>query len=313
MPFLHPQMQAVLKKSNDLVPSYSLMETPLSKVREYYAEERKFWNEGGPKISVIKDDEVLGPVGPIPIRIFHPNPEIRLPILLYLHGGGYVLGSIETHNRIMRELSFRSGCVVIGIDYSLSPEQKFPVALDEISCVLKWLNKRPSSNKKSPYFFDTDKIVIGGDSSGANLSIGTALNFKNCLTGLLLIYGWFGLRDSCSSRIFANTLDGMAEDDLKYYTKSYIRSNEDLSDVRINALRADLKGLPPSCMIVSDMDPLLDDSRALSYFLEENGVLCEMHLHRGVLHGFMHYSRMLDASVKGLEQCSDFLKKILLD
>ena len=84
-------------------------------------------------------------------------------------------------------------------------------------------------------------------------------------------------------------------------------------DVRINSLGADLNGLPPCCIIVSDIDPLLDDSKTLAYFLEENGVSCEMHLHRGVLHGFMHYSRMLDASVKGLEQCSDFLKKILLD
>tara|TARA_Y100001970_G_scaffold278403_1_gene384039 strand:+ start:810 stop:1751 length:942 start_codon:yes stop_codon:yes gene_type:complete len=313
MPFLHPQMQAVLKKSNDLVPSYSLVETPLYIVRENYAKERKFWNEGGPKISVVKDDEVLGPVGQIPIRIFHPNTEIRLPILLYLHGGGYVLGSIDTHNRIMRELSFQSLCVVIGVDYSLSPEQKFPVALDEIGSVLKWLIKKSSSKKNSPYFFDTDKIVVGGDSAGANLSMGIALNFKNCLSGLLLIYGWYGLRDSCSSRIFANKLEGMGEKDLKFYTKSYIRSREDLADFRINVLGADLSGLPPSCIIVSDMDPLLDDSKALAFFLEENGVTFEMHLHKGVLHGFLHYSRMLDASVKGLEQCSEFLKKIFLD
>ena len=313
MPFLHPQMQAVLKKSNDLVPSYSLLETPLPIVRENYAKERNFWNVGGPKISVVKDDDVPGPIGKIPIRIFHPNTEFRLPILLYLHGGGYVLGSIDTHNRIIRELSFRSGCVVIGVDYSLSPEQKFPVALVEIGYVLKWLIKKSASNKKSPYYFDSEKIVIGGDSAGANLSIGTALNFKNCLSGLLLIYGWYGLRDSCSSRIFANKLDGMGEDDLKYYTKSYIRSPVDLSDVRINALGADLNGLPPSCIIVSDIDPLLDDSKALAYFLEENGVPCEMHLHRGVLHGFLHYTRMLDASVEGLEQCANFLKKILFD
>ena len=91
MPFLHPQMQAVLKKSNDLVPSYSLLETPLPIVRENYAKERNFWNVGGPKISVVKDDDVPGPIGKIPIRIFHPNTEFRLPILLYLHGGGYVL------------------------------------------------------------------------------------------------------------------------------------------------------------------------------------------------------------------------------
>ena len=85
-----------------------------------------------------------------------------------------------------------------------------------------------------------------------------------------------------------------------------------MSDYRINVLRADLNDLPPSCIIVSDMDPLLDDSKTLAFFLKKNGVDCEMHLHRGVLHGFLHYSRMLDASVRGLEQCSDFLKRILM-
>jgi len=312
MPFLNQQMQAVLKKSNDLMPSYSIVETPISKVRVNYANERNFWNEGGPEISVVVDSEVPGPVGQIPIRIFHPNTEMCLPILLYLHGGGYVVGSIETHSRIMRELSFRSGCVVIGVEYSLAPEQKFPVALEEISSVLKWLINNPSSKKKTAYYFDTKKIVIGGDSAGANLSMGTALNFKNSLSGLLLIYGWYGLRDSFSSRIFANNLDGMGEDDLRFYTQSYIRSRKDLSDFRINVLRADLNDLPPSCIIVSDMDPLLDDSKTLAFFLKKNRVDCEMHLHRGVLHGFLHYSRMLDASVVGLEQCSDFLKRILM-
>ena len=311
MPSINPQMQAVLKKSFDLMPTYSIKDIPLAKVRINYAEERKFWNLGGPEISVVTQTEIPGPVGPVPIRIFHPNSETRLPILLYLHGGGFVLGSINTHNRIMRELSFRSGCVVVGVEYSLSPEQKFPVALEEILSVLKWLQKNPSVKNKSVFYFDPERIAIGGDSAGANLSMGTALNFKKGLSGLLLIYGWYGLKDSYSSRFFVNPELGMGEEDLKFYKQSYIRSNEDLSDSRVNVLSADLRGLPPSCIIVSDLDPLLDDSKALSYLLEEEGISCEMQIFQGVLHGFFHYSRMLDASVKGLEKSSVFLKRVL--
>ena len=313
MPSIHPQMQAVLEKSTDLMPTYSISEISLSQYRKNYAEERKFWNEGGPEISVVTQSYILGPVGQIPIRIFHPNPENRLPVLLYLHGGGFVLGSLDTHDRIMRELSFRSGCVVVGVEYSLSPENKFPLALEEISLVLKWLKKSPSVKKKSSSYFDPDRIVIGGDSAGANLSMGTALNFKKSLSGILLIYGWFGLRDSCSSRLFLNTELGMSEEDLKFYTQSYIRNMEDLSDSRINVLSSDLSGLPPTCIIASDLDPLHDDSKTLAFLMEENEIQCEMHLHRGVLHGFLHYSRMLDAAVKGLKQCSDFLKRALMN
>ena len=89
-----------------------------------YAQERIFWNSGGPNISSIMETEVKGPVGGIPIRIYQPHPDKCLPVLVYLHGGGFVLGNLDTHDRIMRELAFRSGCAVIGVDYSLSPEQK---------------------------------------------------------------------------------------------------------------------------------------------------------------------------------------------
>ena len=105
----------------------------------------------------------------------------------------------------------------------------------------------------------------------------------------------------------------MSEEDLKFYTQSYIRNREDLSDSRIDVLSSDLIGLPPSCIIFSDLDPLHDDSKTLAFLMEENEIQCEMHLHRGVLHGFLHYSRMLDAAVKGLKQCSDFLKRLLMN
>jgi len=102
---------------------------------------------------------------------------------------------------------------------------------------------------------------------------------------------------------------GMSEEDMAFYQDSYLNSQEDLNDVRLDVLKADLNGLPPSCLIASDMDPLLDDSTALATLMEQAGVLCELHLHQGVLHGFLHYSRMLDGAVSALDQSSDFLRK----
>ena len=139
--------------------------------------------------------------------------------------------------------------------------------------------------------------------------MGAALSFKEQLSGLLLIYGWFGLRDSCSVRLFGSQDVGMSEEDLAFYQDSYLNSQEDLGDVRLDVLKADLNGMPPSCLIVSDMDPLLDDSRALATLMEQAGALCELHLHQGVLHGFLQYSRMLDCAVSALDQSAEFLRK----
>lgn len=309
---LQPQMRAVLQKSSSLIPAFSFKETPLREIRELYAKERKFWNCGGPQLPAILDTHIQGPVGAVQIRIYHPDPEQCLPLLVYLHGGGFVLGSNDTHDRIMRELAFRSGCAVVGVEYSLSPEQKFPVAIEETLAVLKWL-KQNLPRKDNPAFnIDPERVVLGGDSAGASLSMGAALSFKNKLSGLLLIYGWFGLRDSCSSRLFGGTGDGLSEENRAFYHDAYLSSPEDLLDPKLDVLSADLRGLPLSCLIVSDMDPLLDDSTALAALLEKSGVPVEMYLHPGVLHGFLHYSRMLDAAVKALEQSADFLRRVFI-
>ena len=309
---LQPQMRKVLQKSSSLIPAFSFSETPIAEIRELYAEERKFWNCGGPQLPAILDTEVKGPVGPVQIRIYHPDPENTLPVLVFLHGGGFVVGSNDTHDRIMRELAFRSGCAVVGVEYSLSPEQKFPVAIEETISVLKWLKENFPSKENPACNIDPERVVLGGDSAGASLSMGAALSFKNNLRGLLLIYGWFGLRDSCSSRLFGGTEDGLSEENRAFYQDAYLRSPEDLLDPKLDVLGADLRGLPASCLIVSDMDPLLDDSTALAALLEKAEVPCELHLHQGVLHGFLHYSRMLDSSVTALDQGADFLREVFV-
>ena len=309
---LQPQMRKVLQKSSSLIPAFSFSETPIAEIRELYAEERKFWNCGGPQLPAILDTEVKGPVGPVQIRIYHPDPENTLPVLVFLHGGGFVVGSNDTHDRIMRELAFRSGCAVVGVEYSLSPEQKFPVAIEETISVLKWLKENFPSKENPACNIDPERVVLGGDSAGASLSMGAALSFKNNLRGLLLIYGWFGLRDSCSSRLFGGAEDGLSEENRSFYQDAYLRSPEDLLDPKLDVLGADLRELPASCLIVSDMDPLLDDSTALAALLEKAEVPCELHLHQGVLHGFLHYSRMLDSSVTALDQGAEFLRKVLV-
>ncbi|MBC8258891.1 MAG: alpha/beta hydrolase fold domain-containing protein [SAR324 cluster bacterium] len=304
------QMKLVLEQSVALMPTYSITETQLAEVRKKYAQERLFWNSGGPEIYSTVETKVKGPVGPIPVRMYNPDPIQCLPVLVYLHGGGFVVGNNDSHDRMMRELAERAGCAVLGVEYSLSPEQKFPVALEETLSVLEWL-KNGEYDKKSPAFnIDRERIILGGDSAGASLSMGAALSYKENLSGLLLIYGWYGLKISSSSSLPGGAEDGLSEEDMTFYMNSYLHSEDDLNDVRLNVLSADLQGFPPCCLIAAELDPLLDDSTTLATLLEKADVSCELHLYESVIHGFLHYSRMLDAAVSALDQAAIFLRKI---
>ena len=123
--------------------------------------------------------------------------------------------------------------------------------IDRKKPFLKWL-KNDMPRKDNPAFnIDPERVVLGGDSAGASLSMGVALNYKEYLTGLLLYYGWFGLRDSCSSRLYGGTEDGMSEENRAFYQDAYLRSPEDLLDPKLDVLNANLRGLPFSCLIVS--------------------------------------------------------------
>ena len=307
---LNPQMRAALVKSQELAPTISYAAIPLEDARRHYAQERAFWNEGGPELPHVENLTVSGPVGPVPIRIYHPEASGNHPALEFLHGGGFVVGSIETHDRIMRELARRSGCVVVGVDYALAPEQKFPVALEESLAVLRWMQE---SGKD--YGIDTERLAVGGDSGGASLTMGVAVSLQPeppaWLQGLLLYYGWFGLQDSRSSRLFGATEDGLTKTDRDFYRNSYLNSIDDLADLRLDVLRADLGRLPPARLIVSDLDPLLDDSTTLAALFKRVGVPCELTIHPGVLHGFLHYSRMVDTAQQALDEGATFLKKVL--
>ena len=309
-PQINSQMREVLAKSQELAPPISYASVPLEEARCHYAQERAFWNEGGPQLPRVEDLTVPGPVGPVPIRIYHPEASGNRPALEFLHGGGFVVGSIDTHDRIMRELAQRSGYAVVGVDYSLSPEQKFPVALEESLTVLRWIRANGSDHGLDP-----NRLVVGGDSGGASLTMGVAVSLQPevpaWLQGLLLYYGWFGLQDSGSGRLYGGTEDGLTKSDRDFYRTSYLTSMDDLMDTRLDVLRADLQGLPATRVIACDLDPLLDDSTTLAALLRRKGVPCELSVHEGVLHGFLHYSRMMDAAQAALDEGAEFLKKVL--
>jgi acetyl esterase len=272
----------------------------LAGCRAAYEHERAFWNSLKPELLAVEEASVPAKGGAVPCRLFRPSPARPGPALLYLHGGGWIMGSLDTHDRIMRLLAQKSGAVVVGAAYRLAPEHKFPAAHEDTLAVLRYMIREGSA-----WGIDGARLAVGGDSAGANLALASCLCLdaqeRRSVRLQLLYYGTYGLRDSASMRSLASGLDGVSPADMRRYRAYLVRTPADLSDMRLDCLSADLHGLPPAFMGVGGLDPLLDDSRALAALMTEAGVANELVVYPGVLHGFLHYSRMVATSMQALD------------
>lgn len=324
------QMRAVLDKQAELAGDAFATDVTIEEMRRRYALERSFWNEGGPTMARTVDDVVPGPSGDITIRLHHPvaagdqAAAHHPPALVYVHGGGFVVGGLDTHDRIMRTLAERTGAVVVGVEYSLSPEAKLPLAVQECAAVVRHLARHGAD-----LGLDPQHLSMAGDSGGANLCLATALYLRDGvpdrdpdgaphgapsgpqLDSLILYYGMFGLRDSVSRRLFGGEWDGMSRADLDYYLSCYTHGPEDLESPYLDCLGADLsRGVPPCYIALSALDPLRDDSLALAALLDAAGVPYRLRTFDGVLHGFLHHSRLLPEAVEALADGAAFHRAV---
>lgn len=306
-----PAMRAVLTKQNELAGDVFATDVSPAQMRASYAQERTFWNEGGPVMAATLDAVVPGPAGDVAIRVHRPTDATGLPCIVYVHGGGFVVGDLDTHDRIQRTLAAQTGAVVVGVDYSLSPEARFPVAVHECAAVAVHLHENAHD-----LGIDGEHLSFAGDSGGANLALAATLYLRDEVAGapdiktLLLYYGMFGLRDSAARRLYGGTWDGLTPQDLANYMTWYTTSALDLDSPYIDCLSADLThALPPSYIAASALDPLLDDSLALAAIADDAGVPHRLRVFDGVLHGFLHHSRMLSEAVDALEDGAAFYRE----
>ncbi|MCC6495329.1 MAG: acetyl esterase [Propionibacteriaceae bacterium] len=305
------QMRAVLDKSAELAPDAYATDVGLDQLRQAYCLERRFWNEGGPAMVQTIDAQVPTQHGQVAIRCHLPRAGEDLPAVVYIHGGGWVVGNLDTHDRIMRMLADSSGAAVIGVDYALSPEAKFPVAIEQCAAVVRHLRERAAD-----YHLDGSRLALAGDSGGASMSLATTLLLRDQagpavpVRALVLYYGLFGLRDSASRRLLGGPWDGLSEADFDYYLDCYLADPADARSPYVDCLSADLsRGVPPTYLAAAELDPLRDDSSALAAMLETHGVPCSHEVFPGVLHAFLHNSRMLDAAATALAHGGAFLER----
>lgn len=305
------QMRQVIRKQEELAGPFDTTAS-MEQIRENYTKERVFWNEGGPEPDRVEDRQVATEYGAVNIRCYLPTPTGEpSPVMVYIHGGGWVVGNLDTHDRICRQLQHNTGHAVVAVDYTLSPEATYPQPIKEVATVVKYLRENATE-----LAIDPERMGFAGDSGGANLSLGTYLYMRDQQGGapfiraLLLYYGAFGLKDSMSQRLLGGKWDGLTEADLKYYYNLYAPNDEDKIAPYFDVFRADLtKDVPPCYVAAAQYDPLVDDSRTLAAILEQNGLTCELEVFEKVIHAFLHHSRMLDAALDAMAHGAQFWKK----
>lgn len=232
----------------------------IAEQRQYYTLERRFWNVGAPEMAT-RAYRVPTKYGQVKTRLFYPQPDSPAT-LFYLHGGGFILGNLDTHDRIMRLLASYSQCTVIGIDYTLSPEARFPQAIEEIVAACCYFHQQAED-----YQINMSRIGFAGDSAGAMLALASALWLRDkqidCgkVAGVLLWYGLYGLRDSVTRRLLGGVWDGLTQQDLQMYEEAYLSNDADRESPYYCLFNNDLTREVPPCFIAgAEFDPLLDDS-----------------------------------------------------
>jgi len=249
---------------------------------------RQPWREGGPVMHETEERTIALPDGAIRARIHRPMARRGGAVLIYLHGGGYTFFSIDTHDRLMREYAALSGMTVIGLAYPLSPEAKFPQALHRIAAFVEWL-----ASDASDLDVDRDRIAIGGDSAGGNLSLATALLLRDLgepglIKALLLNYP--GLSPEKSPEAVAQ-FGGegaiLSASEAEFFWGNYLRGPKDWHDPLANTLIADPAGLPPALFVVAEHDLLAEQSEAMAARIAAAGGEAELRVYHGAVHGFV--------------------------
>jgi acetyl esterase len=242
----------------------------------------------------------------LPARLYAPSRE-RLPVLLYLHGGGFTIGNLETHDSLCRQLALRSGAAVVALDYRLAPEHRFPTAVHDSWAALSWLSAQGRA-----LGLDSSRLAVGGDSAGGTLAAVAALHARDIglrlALQLLITPGTTAYQDTPSHRQFANGFLLDAEG-IAWFFDHYI-AHEDRSDWRFAPLNADdAEGVAPACVILAECDPLVDEGVAYADKLRAAGVAVDLELYRGVTHDFIKMARVLPEAGAAMDAAATALKK----
>jgi acetyl esterase len=307
-PWVDPELIAagkLLQEKGLVAPDRTV--ASLSEVRAAQDRIGAFLGLDSVRLQSERDVMLPGPHGDMPCRFYYPEGAVSPPCLVYMHGGGFMQGSLNSWDHFLRDLVRQSGVAVMSVDYRLSPEYKFPVAFDETVAMVRLMAKNGADQGIDPC-----RLAVGGDSAGANLALAAALALRDAgerpLSFQLLIYGVYSAEvESPSWQRFGRGA-GLSQTQFRWILETYLDNPQQAEDWRVAPILADLKGLPPAHLIVGSLDPLLDDSNNLHAKLKKAGVPVNLTVYQGINHGFIRYGRLIRTARNAVADCAAALK-----
>jgi len=303
---LDPQLQAIVEAMSG---NASLRELGVAGARAQ-AEAGLAFAGPGETVARVQDRTIPGPGGDLPVRIYWPEADGPLPILVYFHGGGWVICSLDTHDGTCRQLANRAGCIVVSVDYRLAPEHRFPAAADDCYAATVW-----AAEHAEELGGDRARVAVGGDSAGGNLAAVVALMARDrggpALVFQLLVYPVID-RDLDRHPSMTENASGylLERDDMDWFWGLYLGDDADAESPYAAPARAtSLAGLPPALVLTAEYDPLRDEGEAYGRRLQAEGVAATVSRYDGLVHGFFGMSALVERAADALEEAADALRR----
>jgi acetyl esterase len=308
---LHPQMKAILDQAaaSGAKPFHSM--TPVE-ARQGITALLEPFNSAPEKVAKSEKRSIPGPGGEIPVQVYTPEGKAPFPVLVYFHGGGWTIGTIDSWDSFCRSLSNASGCVTVSVDYRLAPEHKFPAGPEDCYAATDWVAKNAASIGGDPA-----RVAVGGDSAGGNLAAVVPLMARDRggpkLAFQLLIYPATdaGL-ETPSQQQFQDDGYILSKKDMVWFWGHYLNGDKDKTNPYASPAEASsLRGLPPALVVTAGFDPLRDEGETYAARLQEAGVKTECIRYEGVTHGFVLMAAVLDEARKSIADMGAALKAAL--
>lgn len=307
-----PQIQALLDRGTGVPATHTL---PVDVARRQY-EARIALMAPPAEIASVEERTIDGPGGKLRLRVYTPPPDTPqdtgpFPLLVFFHGSGFVLCSLDTHDGMCRNLCAGAGCVVVSVDYRLAPEHKFPAGIEDCLHATRWAAAHAAELGADPA-----RIAIAGDSAGGNMAAVTALRLRDeggpVLCGQLLLYPVTDYHTPGTPSYEENAEGyGLTRDTMKWFWAHYLSDPSEGAYPHASPLRAlDLSGLPPALVITAEYDPLRDEGEFYAGKLRNSGVPAALTRYDGVNHGFMFWVGIVDKAGTAMNEACSWLRGV---
>ena len=310
---LHPQARGLLDfiEQRGIPPTHTLSPR---EARDFYRERRFATQPPAPAVGHVQDLRAIGPNGPIPVRLYRPlghSDTAVLPVLVYYHGGGFVIGDLDTHDTLCRELANLADCAVVAVDYRLAPEHRFPAAVIDCMAATRWVRDQTAALR-----LDASRLAVGGDSAGGNLAAVVCIDARDRgdlpIKFQLLIYPATDMRRTAPSHAENGQGYLLTQETMDYFTGHYIADSAQLSDWRTSPLlHPDLSNLPAALLLTAGFDPLRDEGAAYAQRLTAAGNRAGYVNFARQIHGFLTMGKVLDEANTAVALCAAELKRML--